>query len=299
MSLIQVKTAIDTYLAAGVGSLMLPTDQIIALYVENVGGFKEIKEQREELREKYKDVITKEELDELIDEEKKKAIEKLKEEGAQAKKEIEDKINQLKASITEIKNTAAELGKEMVKALADAIVPVSLGAAVPNPIHSALRLYLNVVKIKRAVDLILVVTSRALGLIIGLGLEQTPLAEGITRLVQPLLALKSQAESESSKADAVGENPNPAAGVVALRTGYEADYPGKPGVKINGPEIENQTRQKYGADVNYPLTEPQILVFEAVVSSTTSTPLNKVWAQTALRYHAFWRDTILPALNTP
>lgn len=295
MSLVKVKTAIDTYLAAGVGGLMLPVDQIIELYVENVGGFKEIKEQIEELREKYKDVITKEELDELIEEEKKKAIAKLKEEGAQVKKEIEDKINELKASITEIKNTAAELGKEMATALADALVPVSLGPVVPNPIHNAIRLYLNVVKVKRAVDLILAVTSRALGLIIGLGLEQTPLAEGITRLVEPLLALKAQAESESGKAEAVGTDPNPAATIVALRTKYEADYPGKPGVKINGLEIESKTREKYGAGmlgIGYPLTEPQILVFEAIISSASTIPLEKVWAQTVLRYHAYWRDTI-------
>ena len=284
MALQEVKTAIDNYLAAGVGNLILPIDQIIELYVDNVGGFKELKEKAEKIAEEHGDVVTKEEVNEMIAEERKKAVEELKKEGGQVKKEFENKVNELKAGVAEIKNVAVELGKELGKSIADAVVPTSLGPVAPNPISSAIRLYINVSRIKRTVDGVLMVTSKTLGMITELGLDETPLASSITAIAQPLVSIKEQAGSKGSKADAVGEDPNPAAGYEIMKKDYVIDNPGNSAwPKIDGIKIEQETKSKFGD--SFPLNGGSKLKFNNIINKGNHSQQDKNWATAILKYN--------------
>jgi len=290
MALAEVKNAIDTYLAAGVGSLVLPYEEIVELYVDNVAGFKKIKEDAEKIIEENGDVVTKEELDEIIEEERKKKVEELKDLKNQAAKELKNKVDGLKASVAEIKNTAADIGKELVKSTADAVVPTSLGPVAPNPISSALRLYINVSRIKRTVDNVLMVVSRALGLIVELGIEETPLAESLTSLAQPLIGIKNQAASKGSKADAVGENPDPAAGYEIIKKDYTDSYPNQSSQKINGIEIEKEVKAKFGN--GFPLNDKDKKKFYLMESIKKVSESDKAWAKVILKYNDWYKQNI-------
>lgn len=283
MALNEVKSAIDNYLASGVGSLILPTDEIIELYVDNVGGFKKIKEDAEKIAEENGDVITKPEVDEIIDEERQKYIDELKKPGGQLKKEFDNKVNELKAGVAEIKTTAGELGKELGKAIADAATPTS--AAIPNPISSALRLYLNVSKIKRAVDAILMLTSGVLGKISELGLENTPLAESVTSIVQPLIRIKADAEAEATKSDAVTE----ADATDELKKGYTAIRP-TDGYFINGLEIEFETNESFPLSNNRIDELKEIQYLQAISEEEIRT---QQWADVILSYNAWYIQNIV------
>lgn len=290
MALAEVKSAIDSYLASGVGNLILPYDQIVELYVDNVGGFKKIKEDAEKIAEENSDVVTKEEVNELIAEEREKAVEQLKDPASQVGKEFENKVNGLKAAVAEVKNTAAELGKELGKSIAEAIIPTSLGPVAPNPISSAIRLYINVTRIKRTVDSVLMVTSKTLGLIGELGLEETPLAGSISAIAQPLISIKNQASSKSNNADAVGENPDPAAGYEIIKKDYTDNYPNQSSQKINGIEIEKEVKSRYNS--NFPLKYKFKIYFNEILDKNKYTEADKAWARAILKYNDWHMQNI-------
>ena len=340
LKIAEVKAAIDNYLSAGSAALMLPTEKILEMYLDNVAGFKDAKANIIEERKKADEIkkaakeeadkaaydkmsdeeklkydeskayreaaekelaemngeqvqdegITEEEIDEMVAEERKKALAKLKEAGSQVKKEIDNKINSLKAAISDIKLTSQDIAKDLAKSAADAIVPVSIGPVAPNPIHNALRLYLNVSAIKKSIDSILRAASFALGLIDELGIGESALALEIAKLVEPLLKHKKDAEDSAIEADAVGESPDVSAAHAALKKKYtdKWNYNSR---SFNGEEIEEKLQMDHNTTV--PMSADQLRHFEWVDTNSSMQESVRLWARLYLRYNEWHIKNII------
>jgi len=261
-------------------SISVPSaDAIISLFVAIVAGFEEIEKESKRIAEENE--IPEEDVKVMIKKQKDAYIEQMKKSG---KAFIDSKRAELIAMLSQLKAEVTEIPKSLVKAVADAAMPTMIAPGAPNPASSALRLYLSLVKIKAAILLVLVLTSKILHLVKEMGLGGMSGIATIKALVDPIFAIKEKIEGELESADlAECEGAKP--------EDYKVKDPD--GVEINGLQIQTKTIQFIGAIGTYPLSKASKRAVKRKIKNADDESDDPTWGDIIMGYSGFYEKAIV------
>ena len=192
-----VQQAVDNYL--GTSALFWGFEEIVDIYIDK-------KLNAENWEEEYleeQEGLIQEEIDAIkqyIKEEKEKLKEQFK--NTDLKDELKKKFDELKITAKELKDDLKPIPAEFAKIMSEALMPNVIGPVGPNPLSTALKIYLGIARVKKLVDRAFISLQLFLTVAESLGINKTqpfnqfmaPLAASLRGLANLLERMKKKEE---------------------------------------------------------------------------------------------------------
>jgi hypothetical protein len=247
-----VANAVDTYLGATL--LIYAYEDIVMLYIDKVLGFEKV---LEEYYKQYKELtgqnLTPEEK-ELLKEDLKNQKDALIKEYTEglSKKELKKKFDELKANAFRLKKELMSIPKEFTKSLSEALMPNVIGPVGPNPFSTALKIYITISKIKRAIDSVFITLKLFMTTAEDLGIDKTkPYEEFMGVIAAPLKGLEGILGQVKKKEEEISTDVELQGKLEEAKNEWSYTFAGK---KWNAKQVEELARGNEFKIFVFPLT---------------------------------------------